>query len=415
LKKKSKEKFIKNVSVLFTGNVINQVVLALSYPVISRLYGPKDFGSYEQINSILMMVLLIATMRFETTLLLAKNDREFVILRRIAYGILFCIVCIVSLALFFSGPWLTHWLKNPVMMHHLFWIPVLLGFAGAREIGYNSLIYSNRFMGANLSDIIRSSGNSILRIILGWIRASAGSLFISRAVSLLVALATIFRHRITHRIEKISFNDYYSVLKKYRSYSIFMSTGVTINRISTYFIPLLLSSYYGAGFLGLYAMANGTLNLPATVLRKSLNIVYLKEAATQHNRSESLLPLFRSVTLFIIGLGLLPLLAIILWGPTLYATVLGQRWTEAGHISQIIVIWVFFSLLAVPSTAIISVIRMEKFYAIFQAILLTTRLITIFIVHNYYLGYIPVLIGLVVHGVVFNMLLMGIIYFKVRA
>jgi O-antigen/teichoic acid export membrane protein len=162
-------------------------------------------------------------------------------------------------------------------------------------------------------------------------------------------------------------------------------------------------------------MANGTLNLPATVLRKSLNIVYLKEAATQHNRSESLLPLFRSVTLFIIGLGLLPLLAIILWGPTLYATVLGQRWTEAGHISQIIVIWVFFSLLAVPSTAIISVIRMEKFYAIFQAILLTTRLITIFIVHNYYLGYIPVLIGLVVHGVVFNMLLMGIIYFKVRA
>ncbi|NOZ74147.1 MAG: lipopolysaccharide biosynthesis protein [FCB group bacterium] len=415
MKKKNNTKFINNVSVLFSGNVINQIVLALSYPIIARLYSPMDFGSYEQINSILMMVLLIATMRFETTLLLAKNDYEFIILRRIAFGILFSMVSVVSLILLFSGGWLTHWLKNPAAIHYLFWVPVLLGLAGAREIGYNSLIYSNRFMGANLSDIFRSSGNSVLRIITGLIQASTESLFISRAVSLLVAMVTIFLHRITSRIKKISSKDYYSVLRKYRSYSFFMSTGITINRISTYFIPLLLSSYYGAGFLGLYAMANGTLNLPATVLRKSLNTVYLKEAAAQHNRSESLLPLFRSVTVFIFGVGILPLLAVIFWGPALYATILGQRWIEAGHISQIIVIWIFLSLLAVPSTAIISVIRMERFYAIFQAILLITRLITIFIIHAFFSGYSPVLIGLVVHGVLFNLLLMSIIYFKIKA
>ena len=71
-----KSHFSRDVLTIFTGATIAQIIPVLVSPVITRLYGPADFGLLAVFTSITSIIAVIVCLRYESAIVLASSDEE---------------------------------------------------------------------------------------------------------------------------------------------------------------------------------------------------------------------------------------------------------------------------------------------------------------------------------------------------
>lgn len=399
--------FYRNTFVLFSGNAVNQIILLLTYPIISRLYEPADFGHFEQVNAIFLFIVLLASLRYEYAIIIAKDDNEAsnVLTLSLFLLIVFSVVVFILLLLFRSS--IAVMLSNPKLELYLFWISPFLLVAGMQQILYNWIIRKKNFKLANSSNILKSSTNSLGRVALGFIIANPISLFLSRGISFLLSLLILVRKEIIPFFNAlkngvISLPGVMSVAKKYKDFPLYMSGGVILNRFTTSLTPLILSGFFGLKVLGFYAMANTVLNIPISILRNSIQTVFLQEASELKNKEKKISGELLKITLLLFTIGIIPTGLIIRFGPKIFSFILGSQWELSGTIASIIIIWLFFTIVATPSMAIVPVVNLQQYYLILQTILCITRIVVLFGTYTLYGELKSVLYGLMLHGSLFN-------------
>lgn len=399
--------FYRNTFVLFSGNAVNQIILLLTYPIISRLYEPADFGHFEQVNAIFLFIVLLASLRYEYAIIIAKDDNEAsnVLTLSLFLLIVFSVVVFILLLLFRSS--IAVMLSNPKLELYLFWISPFLLVAGMQQILYNWIIRKKNFKLANSSNILKSSTNSLGRVALGFIIANPISLFLSRGISFLLSLLILVRKEIIPFFNAlkngvISLPRVMSVAKKYKDFPLYMSGGVILNRFTTSLTPLILSGFFGLKVLGFYAMANTVLNIPISILRNSIQTVFLQEASELKNKEKKISGELLKITLLLFTIGIIPTGLIIRFGPKIFSFILGLQWELSGTIASIIIIWLFFTIVATPSMAIVPVVNLQQYYLILQTILCITRIVVLFGTYTLYGELKSVLYGLMLHGSLFN-------------
>ena len=65
-----KENFASDVLTLAGGTTFAQILTILSVPILTRLYGPEDFGVWALYISITSIITVIACMRYEYSIML---------------------------------------------------------------------------------------------------------------------------------------------------------------------------------------------------------------------------------------------------------------------------------------------------------------------------------------------------------
>ncbi len=65
---------MRNIAVLVTGNVIAQILMILTSPVITRLYTPVDFGLFTIFISIVSVLIPGVSGKYEVAMVLPKDD-----------------------------------------------------------------------------------------------------------------------------------------------------------------------------------------------------------------------------------------------------------------------------------------------------------------------------------------------------
>lgn len=400
--------FFRNTLVLLSGHVFNQLVLIISYPIISRLYQPEQFGIFAQVNAIYAVLLLISTLRYESAIIISKDDNEANNLVALSLILVFIFVLITFFCLVVFDDRIADLLKSPRLKYYIYWIPLFILLASPQQIFYNWSIRKKEFKRANISNILKSSLNSIGRIIFGIYSANLLSLFFARAISFLFSMIQIIPVRIHKLFNKeiykgISRQAIIDSAKNHKNFPLFMSGGMLLNRISTSLVPLILSSLFGVKFLGFYAMANTALNIPLSVLRNSLQTVFMQEASERRRSQKTIFGESIKISGLIFILGLLPVIILIMFGPEIFRLILGSKWEKSGEIAQILISWFFMTIVAAPHTALVPVMNLQKYFLIFQSTLLVTRIlliIEIFFIFNTE-GF--VLFSLMLHGVFFNL------------
>ena len=112
--------------------------------------------------------------------------------------------------------------------------------------------------------------------------------------------------------------------------------------------------------------------------------------------------------------GIIPLAIITFYGPDLFSFIFGSQWEISGEIASLIIFWLFFTIVAVPSDALIPVLNLQKFFVVFQALLFVSRILLMFIIFETFETAIPVIFGLAIHGSLFNIFLASYVLFRAR-
>jgi len=402
-----KSQFFKNVATIFSGNLINQIIILLTYPIISRLYQPEDFGIFEQIRMIFSVLVIISSLRYESAIIISKEDNSVLNTVSLSILILVTFVIFILISIYIFGENIGVILKNPGIVPYLYWIPPLLLVAGLQQVFYNLSIRYNAYKTANYSNISKSTLNSILRILLGFKAATSIALFESRLLSYFISLLFLMPRNLKKVIFGINSNqitkrDILLAAHEHRDFPIYMSGSVIISQISTSVIPLILSSYFGLEFLGYYAMTNSTLNIPLYVIRNTIQTVFYQQVAEMKRQGNPIFMFVLKATISIFIIGIIPVTIIVIYGPSIYSFILGDQWGYSGVFAKYLLPWIFTTIIGMPVTSIIPVISKQKYFLIFQFFNFSTRLLLIMTIYHLENTVLSVLFGLMIHGIIVN-------------
>ena len=95
--------FATDVLKLVTGTTLAQIIVVLTSPLLTRLYGPEAFGFYALFASITGILGVIACMRYELAIMLPKTDEEAANLLGLCLLSVAVVIGLTMPALYFGG------------------------------------------------------------------------------------------------------------------------------------------------------------------------------------------------------------------------------------------------------------------------------------------------------------------------
>lgn len=394
---KIKSDFAKNVLTVLSGSSIALVIPLLISPLLSRMFTPEQFGYLALYVSICAIGVVVASGRFELTIVLAPSNRYAYYLAMVAFGLtgVFCVVFLVAsgaMALLmpeFIERYLPIPIVFPLLAIGIFLLTatqILTAWSVRRkqykQISQARVLQSGALCGGQLTTGILSF--TMLGLALGHALGAACMTF-----RLWRASAREFRSF----GRTVSLRRVVAAAKRYKDFPRFMIVGQLANVVSSQTPILLLTFLYGTQAAGFYSLADRMLVIPSAFIAASIGEVYRQEAAASFNRDGHCRSIFIKTAKRLALLGSVPALAAVIAAPTLFPIVFGEAWVEAGKIAAILGALVFFQTVGSTLSYTVLLTKMYRADLIWQL----SRLIVV--VAAIYAGY--YFFNSLLHSVVF--------------
>ena len=332
--------FNKAVITLLSGTALAQLITFALYPFISRLYTPADFGVFGLITSILGIVALVATTRYELAIILPASDEDagHVFSLSLLINLIVSALSLLVIFLFFI---LMDDMGASLNQHKkiLFLIPVLVFFTSASNIIQNWLIRKKDYKTLSKSKIIQSFLNNGLIIILGWLSIGVLGLFYGLLVSLMVTVFYLYNKFIKSTGNyRIAFDTVAMkrVAKKYIDFPKANTFQALSESFQSQGIIFFISYYFSMQIVGLYSFALRILMAPLYFFVNSFTQVFYQTASEQYAQGISLVPILKKTVSNLVLLAFPLMVLLMTAGPSLFSFVFGEEWRESGVYARLL-------------------------------------------------------------------------------
>ncbi len=353
-----------NVLTLMTGTALGQVLLLAIAPLLTRLFAPAAFGAFGAYLSLAAILGSLSTLRFDYALMLPCEEEEAASL----LGAALLSSAVVSLVVLASAlP-----LRRPVMAALRIealggWIlvlPVSVLSYGAFQAFNSWVLRHKEFARSSAAQGARALSIAVVQLGSGFLGSGPGGLVVGAAggdavAALLLAGGVPRRHgRLLRRA--LRFGSVVRAVRAYREFPLFSAPQNLLNAVSQHLPLLLLAKFFGPAVAGFYVLAVRSVQSPLNLFLNSMRQAFFQKASELHNRGGDTWMLFRRTTLRLLAMAALPTLAVFLFGPPLFAFVLGSRWLTAGVYARWLVLWQGLMFANVPAVFFAQVLRQQR-------------------------------------------------------
>lgn len=384
MKRIRQNSFIQNVFVLTSGTFIAQVITMLSTMLLGRIFIPAEFGDLTLFVSITGILIVIASLRYELSIVLPKKDDEAFLL--LIWSIFLAgvwSVGAIGLLLILSG-WLEPQLSGISIGTILWMSPVFIFSQGA----YQALNYwatrQKQFRRLSISQVFRAAATALTQIGAGvagmGVFGLIGGLVLGQVVALIVLAYQTLRDDgafMRQNVYTFSTATAISTAKQYRQFPIYSTPQALLNSTSQNIPVFLLAHFFGADVVGYYGLAHRLLKVPSMLVGKAVQQVLSQRASEVYNRGGDLLSLTNKAILGLLTLGILPALLVVALGPEIFVFLLGEQWAMAGQYSQWLIIWLFVGFVNTPNFVIILIINKLRLLVIWDMAQIILRIVAI--------------------------------------
>lgn len=402
--------------VLFSGSVVGQLIVFASIPYFTRVYSEEVFGIFALYSSVVAILGLISTLRYELAIMLPKEDGDAVNLLAVNVLVTMVIVCLLIV--------LTYVYKNDLLLllnitkigNYIFLVPIsvlLVGFINALD-SWNNRLGKYKYISTGIITkstsmvtsqfVISISSWSYLGLVPGMV---IGQL-INFGVSIKLTLKTIRIH-----VNKLSWSRIVFLAKKYKDMPRFNTLISFTNTLSNELPILLLSFFFGLNVVGIYGLAVKVSKAPPGIIGTSISKIFFKESTNIHNEGQNLFLFLKKTvkSLFLISVFLFSILLIISYYLDL---IFGENWNDVGLYVRILIPWLFFGFIHSSISSVSVTLNKQKALIIVDFLFLIMRFTAIFIGYKVYNSVITSLELFSIVGVVFN-ISMIVYYFYITS
>ncbi|OCA88918.1 lipopolysaccharide biosynthesis protein [Pseudobacillus wudalianchiensis] len=381
LKKLFQSEFSKNVLTLFTGTTIAQILPIAIAPILTRIYGPEEFGVFALYTAIVAILSVLSTGRYELAIIIPEKDKEAINIAGLAAFINVSISTFLFLIFLSGGERLTNAFGINDLGIWLYLIPFSLILLGFYQIIYYWFNRRKMYKDMSVNKVIQQAGIGTANIILGYASNGIGLIF-GTIAGQLFALSLIIRKFFKKEdffIKEVSKKEMIIQAKRYVNFPKYLTFSHTLNISSSNLGTILFSSFFNSITVGYFSLTQRILRFPLTIIGSAISDVFRQKAA------EDILKKGNCKNLYIRTFGSLFLLAIIpftllyIISPWLFSFVFGNEWRVAGEYTRLMMPMLFFQFITNPLSSLFMVLEKQKLDLLWQSVLfiLTTGALVI--------------------------------------
>jgi O-antigen/teichoic acid export membrane protein len=321
------------VAIVAGGHALAYAVAGVSYPILSRLYEPSEFGAFAAAAALLVVVLTIVCLTYDRAVPLPERDETAGDLIVVCVLATIALTTLVTLALAVAGPQILG-LFNAEALAPYWWLFAAALVAGGLYLALTGWAVRDRdFKGIATARMGQSVAVAVTQVAAGVAGASSAGLLAGDALGRTAGGAQLSGRawrRLGRALSRTTRARVRWAARRYRRFPLLGSWPTLINAISQDAPLLLFITFYGASTGGLFALAQRLIGAPVALVVLSIWQVFFAEAARQVRAGARLTPIFRTAlrklaVAWVPFIILAPLLAVLLVGP-----VFGSEWSTTG-------------------------------------------------------------------------------------
>ena len=371
-----KSRFARNVSLLAGGAAAGQAIVVAASPVLTRLYSPEDFGVLAVFASLLGLLGVVASLRYQLAIPLPESDVEAanvtVLSLLIVLGVSFLTACI---SIPFSQL-VAESLNVPLLADYIWLLPVGLALTGIYEVLNYWAIRKKSFKAIAQTKLSQSVG--MVGVQIGGYSMGPIALLLGRVVGQaagIVKLTKIVTSNI-NQFEDVNAAGLRRSLKQYRSFPLVSTWSALSNAGGAQLPALLIAMIIGPAAAGLYALTSRVMSLPIGVISKSMGDVFYSEAIDAKTEGR-LGPLVVDIYSKMVYVGLPITVFLVFSAPEVFKLIFGDNWARSGDLARWLAISVFFQFVTTPPGRVFLILERHGFALFFQVMFLLVTLISI--------------------------------------
>lgn len=263
--------FVKRLSLLAAGGALGQIAAAAAMPALSRLYSPGDYGVAGLVQSVVIVLALASTLRYDAVITAGRSAR----VRAAAFGlsalILLGVATLLTVgvaALIVGG--------SPVVTPIYFFAPAILVLSTLQtRILPPMLINGDRYDLAAVGSFLSGAGGAAAQIGLGVLGMGAAGLLAGRAAALAAALlsqvAAATRQVIAPAVRRADRAAMRKVAWAHRRQPFVLAPAGFINALAAQLPVFVLAPAFGVGAAGAFffaqALGNAAIGVYSNAMR----------------------------------------------------------------------------------------------------------------------------------------------------
>lgn len=360
--------FTKSTLTLVIGTAIAQSIPFILQPFLRRIYTPEDFGAISVFLSILAVISIVSSLRYEVAILLPKEDEDAAnvfflsVIINLAFAVLGWIVLyffLDSIALLINFP--------AKYAHFLYLLPLASMFFSIYQSVNYWLTRQKAFQASTKNKIVRRGVEGGVQVSLGLLQIPGG-LFWGDLVGNLANVFAGWKQMLKNSF-KVSFVSKLSLRKvavQYKEFP-FFNVGPTFLSSMANILPfLLINKYFSTETVGYLDLTRLVLSIPIVFISAAITQVLFQQITERKNEKKSIAAILKNVLVILLVIVVLEFAIILPFGPALFGFVFGSNYALSGQFAQILVFSFTMNLFSSTFSCVLISLDKIRFNAVWQ-------------------------------------------------
>jgi O-antigen/teichoic acid export membrane protein len=403
-----KRGFFRNVLVVMSGTGLAQVLSFLFSPVLSRLYGPVDFGCFGSFLSVSAVLGAVVTLQYSEALMLPGSDDEAAkLFAASCVSAVFITAASTALCALSPGFWLGL-MKTPELKGWLLLIPLAALVAGLNQTLTSWCARRKAFKRTASALVVRSIAAGCGQTGAGLAHSGGGGLIGANLAADILASVTLWRwvllgdHGLLRKALRAS--EIKSAAREYKDFPLYSTPQNFFSAVSLGAPVILLIHYYGMAIGGIYSFSVRVIQVPTSFVLTSLRQVLFQKLSEVHNSGGDLARFFTKCTGALFAVAIVPAIIGCIFAPHVFAFVFGTKWFIAGEYARWLIVWFLPGFCNLPAALLGRILRRQRALLLFDLALLIFR-VAVLVLGGMYLSAIYTIAAFSVIGAMFNICL----------
>lgn len=363
-----KSELLFNTSVLISGTALAQIIPILLQPLLRRYFSPELFGAYSVYLSLIGILIVISSFRYELAIILPRmnNESANVFFLSILLSLLFNIMLL--LIIFFWKAKILQFLNlDELYSFYLYLVPLgTFLFSSYQSINY-WLIREKRFFQVSVNKFVRRGFEGAAQIGFKFAKIPQGLVYgdiIGQVANLLYGIFQGARSGLSMRF--FSWKRIRYVIKKYSEYPKFNLIPGFMSACSFLLPAIMINKFYSAENAGYFDLSKLLLSVPPALIATSISNVLLQRISEKDKLKISIRKDLTSIFFFIMTAVIFEIAIIYFWAEDLFRIFFGENWIFSGTISKVLV-WAFaFNFIVSSFSSIFISLKKIKLLSVWQ-------------------------------------------------
>jgi O-antigen/teichoic acid export membrane protein len=351
---------LRGIAGIVTGSVAGQALVLLAYPLLTRLYGPGDFGLLTVFSSVVSMIAVASTGSLEVAVPLPEEDREAVAVAwaGLAFvagtGLLTAVVGLVA-----AAP-VTALLGAPRLAGYWWLVPLTVLAMGTYLVLSEWMIRERRYGALGRRNVLQGVGQVAAQLVLGVIGVRPVGLLLGLGAGRVAGLGGLLSRGGLLRQPRPRWAGLRAALRRFRRFPLIAMPSSLINSAGLEVPLLLVAALYGDVRAGLLGLTVRVVSGPSRVIGQATYQVFSGESSAAIREAKGTLGrTVRTSVRKLLLVGAVPAAVLIAAGPALFGFVFGAEWTDAGEYARLLALAYLAQFAVAPVSATLFLVERQ--------------------------------------------------------